>query len=190
MPIWTFIRHGESVSNAEGWFAGQRDTPLTARGRAQAEALREALRDVPFDRVLASDLTRALDTAMTIVAGRGLELVVTPRLRERSCGEWEGRAIDELERTGDLAVFRAFDGRPPGGESLRDLAKRGLAYLAEVDDARLGALVVSHGAFMRAVIGVLDRLSDAAFCDQHYDNCSVAVRDVPHGAFAAALREL
>ena len=32
-----FVRHAESQANAEGRFAGQQDSPLTERGRRQAE---------------------------------------------------------------------------------------------------------------------------------------------------------
>ena len=43
MRRWIFLRHGESVANAEGWLSGQVDTPLTERGRDQA---RQAARDL------------------------------------------------------------------------------------------------------------------------------------------------
>ena len=34
---WFLIRHGETAWNDEGRAQGQSDTPLNARGRAQAE---------------------------------------------------------------------------------------------------------------------------------------------------------
>ncbi|HTX92520.1 MAG TPA: phosphoglycerate mutase family protein, partial [Anaerolineales bacterium] len=52
----TFLRHGESVGNAEERFQGHADFPLTDKGRAQARALadRWKLENVSFDRCLAS----------------------------------------------------------------------------------------------------------------------------------------
>jgi len=187
--VWTFIRHGESVANVESWYAGQTDTPLTDVGRIQAATLADVLRHAAYDRVFVSDLSRALDTAVAIVDGRGLELVVTPRLRERSCGVLEGQRVADLERTGELQQFREFDGRPPGGESLRDVAKRVLAFLADVDDDGR-ALVVAHGAVMRAVIGVLDDMPIEQIGHWAIGNCEVVERDLPMGMFAARLREL
>lgn len=189
MGLWTFIRHGESVANVENWYAGQTDTPLTEVGRIQAATLADVLRHARYDRVFVSDLTRALDTAVAIVDGRDVELVVTALLRERSCGALEGKRVDELERTGELQVFRDFDGRPPGGESLRDVAKRVLGYLAGVDeDGR--ALVVAHGAVMRAVIGVLDGMAIERIGHWAIGNCEVVERELAVGTFASRLREL
>lgn len=157
MPAWTFIRHGQSQANAEGWFAGQKDSPLTPRGVEQALALRSHVSVLTFRRVFASDLTRALRTAELVTEGRGLPVVTTARLRERSCGAWERESIASLEARGEGAVLEDWNGRPPGGESLRDTALRVLAWLADVD-ADADTLVVSHGAIMRAVLGVLDGL--------------------------------
>lgn len=189
MAIWTFIRHGESTANVEEWFAGQIDTPLTEVGRTQAATLRDVLRHAAYDRVFTSDLARARETAAAVVEGRGLELVVTPRLRERSCGDLEGQRVAELQRMGVHAIFMDFDGRPPGGESLRDVARRVLAYLAEIDaDGR--ALVVSHGAVMRATLGVLDDMPLDRIGHWKVGNCEVVERELPVGTFAARLRTL
>jgi len=189
VATWTFIRHGESTANVESWYAGQSDSPLTEVGRIQAAELAQVLRRTTYDRVFVSDLSRALETARAIVEGRGLELVVTPRLRERSCGALEGKSVAELERTGALATFYEFDGRPPGGESLRDVARRVLDYLAEIDaDGR--ALVVSHGAVMRATLGVLDGMPHAQIGHWKVGNCEVVERELPLGTFAARLLTL
>jgi broad specificity phosphatase PhoE len=187
--LWTVVRHGESVANVENWFAGHRDTPLTEVGRKQAATLAEVLRHTVYDRVFVSDMARALDTALAIVEGRGLELVVTPSLRERHCGELEGRSTAELDRMGLHHCFREFDFRPPGGESLRDVAKRVLGFLAGVDgDER--TLVVCHGAVMRAVLGVLDDMPHERIGAWWIGNCEVVERDLPVGTFARVLATL
>lgn len=184
-----FVRHGESSANAEGWLAGHGDAPLTERGLAQALALRDVLRARSFDRVVSSDLSRARRTAETIVEGRGLTLVTSPALRERSCGQWERRTLAELEQSGDIELLQQFDGRSPGGESLRDVAKRVLlglpALLGEGDN-----LIVAHGAMMRATIGVLDRVPFDRICAWKPDNCEVATRELSLADLADALRRL
>ena len=60
--IW-LVRHGQSTWNVEGRLTGWADVPLTALGQRQARALWEWLSAERFDRVLASDLQRAVHTA-------------------------------------------------------------------------------------------------------------------------------
>ncbi len=64
----TLLRHGESVGNAEGYFQGQSDFPLTERGRAQARSLaaRWKREKKEFDYIIASPLVRAHETAEII----------------------------------------------------------------------------------------------------------------------------
>lgn len=56
----TFLRHGESVRNAEDRFQGHADFPLTEKGCAQARTLADRWRDegVTFDQCIASPLLR------------------------------------------------------------------------------------------------------------------------------------
>jgi broad specificity phosphatase PhoE len=61
------IRHGQSTFNAAhrhgGGDPGLLDARLTELGHAQARAARDRLRSVPFDLVVVSPLTRAIETA-------------------------------------------------------------------------------------------------------------------------------
>jgi len=143
----TFVRHGESVSNVSGRWQGQGDAPLSEVGREQARALAERLRTEPFDVVVASDLSRARDTAQAVFA----EVELDPSWREIDVGRWEGLAYaeafakypDELER-----IRRGEPVKIGGGESWEDLHARVDAALERLR-ARLApgqrALVVSHG---------------------------------------------
>src|SRR5688572_24058690 len=183
MPVWTFIRHGESVANAEGWLAGHCDTPLTERGVGQARALRLRLGELRFDRVFASDLVRARHTAELLLEGTNPEIRTTDRLRERDCGAWERRRLEDLELGGDMNLLRLWTGRPPRGESLHDVAKRVIEWLHQVDDD-LDTLLVCHGALMRAVIGVMDGTPRTEVGDWRPVNCEVATRIVPAGGWS------
>ena len=68
---FVFLRHGESVGNAEERFQGQSDFPLTETGREQARALadRWLKEGMKFDLVVTSPLSRAKETA-EIIAGK------------------------------------------------------------------------------------------------------------------------
>ena len=91
MNTWLFIRHGESAANVAQWFSGQIDVELTAVGVNQAMALGKLLKAQHIDRVYASDLSRARRTAEIALGGRGLEMTLDRRLRERHCGVYQGQ---------------------------------------------------------------------------------------------------
>jgi alpha-ribazole phosphatase len=189
VPVWSFMRHAQSVANAEGWYAGTFDAALTELGERQAMAARAEVAKTPFVRAFSSDLQRARRTAELVLAGRDLSLVQSPSLRERCCGAWECRAVGDIESNGLEEVLLTFRQRPPGGESLRDVAERALRWLAEVDDSA-DTLVVAHGALIRSVIGVLDGTPEHRIGTFRPGNCEIVRRQVPVGHWATLLERL
>lgn len=157
-----FVRHGESEANAAGRFAGLSDSPLTDRGRAQADAVAEHLAGVAFDRVISSDLSRARDTAATIARRQGLDVETVGGLREIDVGDAEGRLFEDLRERPDFTP----DGfvQWPGGESLERAYTRAKAALDEVVRGSPGATIciVGHGGITRILVshfmGLLPRL--------------------------------
>lgn len=190
MPIWTFVRHGQSVANREGWLAGHLDAPLTEQGRAEAEAARVHLTAPLPTRAFCSDLSRAHDTAQLLLAGRQVPLEITPALRERSCGALERRSVaDVADDPQLLSTLESWTGRPPRGESLLDVALRAVGWLASVDDEQ-DTLVVAHGALILAVIGGLDRTPRSEIGGWRPRNCEVIRRQLAVGAWVQLREEL
>ena len=145
-------RHGESTWNAERRFQGSTDIALSARGRAQAEALARGLRGYRVRAAYVSPFRRALETAELALRGTGVPLVVLEELRELSLGQWEGCTVDEIRaQDGDpyVAWLRApHDCPPPGGEPLPVVSERVRAAIDRIAAAhRKGddVLVVAHG---------------------------------------------
>jgi broad specificity phosphatase PhoE len=154
-------RHGQTADNAGGRILGRRDPPLTALGRAQAEALAATLRDAGIAAVWTSPLQRALGTAEVVAAALGLEPIVLPDLTESARGSWEGRSIAELavEAPALHAAFLAAEPSFafPGGESLREQQERTSRALAEIASGPLPALVVAHAGTIRAALALAGR---------------------------------
>ncbi len=133
------IRHGRTDWNDAGRYQGQADPPLNAQGRAQARALAQALRSVPFEVIYSSDLARAHETAQALAEVIGLPVHLDPRLREIHQGEWEGLLASEIQaryphlweqwHKAPLTV------RLPGGESLQELEARFTAALDDISAA-------------------------------------------------------
>ena len=69
------IRHGESLANKERIMIGQSDYDLSDRGREQAAATAEFLKNEHFDAIYSSDLCRAYNTALPNAKLRGLEII-------------------------------------------------------------------------------------------------------------------
>ena len=145
-------RHGESIWNAERRFQGSTDIPLSARGRAQAEALARGLRGYRVRAAYVSPFRRAVETAELALRGTDIPLVVIDELRELSLGAWEGCTVDEVRaRDGDpyVAWIRTpHDCPPPGGEPLpvvSDRVRAGLERIAAAHPNGDDVLVVAHG---------------------------------------------
>jgi glucosyl-3-phosphoglycerate phosphatase len=156
MPQLWFVRHGESLWNAEGRWQGQADPPLTERGRRQAEGAAARLAGLGIARIAASDLGRARETAQILGARLGLEPGFDASLRELDVGCWSGHPPAEVARRWpeELARFRAGDLalRAGGGESRLALRERVLAALARLaGDAAGSVAVVSHLGVLRAL---------------------------------------
>lgn len=162
MTILTLIRHGQTDWNRDQRIQGTTDIPLNDVGRSQARDAAATLHAHLDPQhpvvVVASDLMRARETAQIIAGELDLE---PPRLyaalRERAYGEAEGLQTAEFfRRWGDWHTADV-----PGAETRAALRTRALGALrAVVRDVRretapapASVVVVSHGAFIREVIG-------------------------------------
>ncbi|ROR72861.1 putative phosphoglycerate mutase [Bogoriella caseilytica] len=89
------VTHPEATHHVDGLVGGQFDSDLTERGRHQAGAIAEALAArLPADAtvtVSSSDLLRTRRTAEAVAERWGTDVVLDPRLREKSYGEAGGR---------------------------------------------------------------------------------------------------
>ena len=93
-----FIRHGQSVANEQGRFAGQTNVALTELGKAQAERAAEYItKRERIDKIYSSDLCRAHDTALPASKILGLPINDVKELREICAGVWEGRLVSEIQ---------------------------------------------------------------------------------------------
>ncbi|GAA0303826.1 histidine phosphatase family protein [Kineococcus aurantiacus] len=150
-------RHGRTTFNAENRFQGQLDVPLDDVGRAQAAAAAAHLAGQPIDAVVASDLSRAVETARALTSRTGHALRTDPDLREVHAGAWEGLLGAEIEARWPeehAAWRRGDDVRVGGGENRLELGTRVAGAVERHASTVEGTLlVVAHGAALKA--GVL-----------------------------------
>jgi broad specificity phosphatase PhoE len=206
--IWV-VRHGQSAGNvardaAEA--AGLHlidiatrdvDTPLSALGRQQAQALGHWFGEMPEEErpsvVLCSSYVRAGDTARIVLEAAGIPLddvtfAADERLREKEFG-----ILDRLTRHGitnkypELSEQRAHVGkfyfRPPGGESWCDVILRLRSVLDTIsrEYRRERVLIVGHQVIVNCLRYLLERLDEQQILeiDRAADvpNCAVTSYD-------------
>jgi broad specificity phosphatase PhoE len=153
MPLSThvlLIRHGQSEGNAERRFGGHTATPLSPRGRRQAQATARALKDEELTAIYSSDLARAVETAEPLAKITGLPVNSTAAFRERSVGVMEGLtfevAAQQHPEQYQALLRRDFEHVLTGGEGYRQLLDRAWQKLDELIEENQGGkiAVFSH----------------------------------------------
>ncbi len=141
------VRHGQTEWSRDLRHTGRTDVPLTDEGRAQAERLRDPLRDWTFNRVLASPLSRALDTCR--LAGFGDSAELSDALLEWDYGDYEGETTPQIsEQRPGWNLWR--DGCP-GGEASADVGARVDPLISELKASDGDVLVFAHGHLLRVL---------------------------------------
>ncbi len=168
------IRHGETDLNATR-VVQLLATPLSARGRAQAERVAERFASLDIAHILSSDMARAAETAVAIAARTGAPITHERTLRERNFGDLCGTPYAELPTD----IF-APGYEPPGGESWETFwARVAIAWQRIVEASRATAgrhlAVVTHGLVCHAL---LDRHAHCADpVPSRWHNTSVTALD-------------
>ena len=153
------VRHGESEFNAEKRWTGQTDVALTDKGRQQAEAIAVKLQEPAFkdiEKIYASDLKRAYETAMIINQKMNLELTADAALREINLGLLEGQLKAEIQK-GEYGHLQreaemSRNVKYPDGESVFELTERMTHKISEILNQHDSVLVVAHSRAIRSAI--------------------------------------
>lgn len=151
----TLVRHGRTRANAGGLLQGHVDNELDEVGHDQAAVLGPALAHVaPVGRIIASPLLRAQQTAAAIAQHVGVDVETDRRWIELDYGDYDGKPMSAVPPEVWAQWRRDPDFRPPGGESMAELASR--VHDALVDLVRgadeVHTVVVSHVSPIKAAV--------------------------------------
>jgi broad specificity phosphatase PhoE len=141
------VRHGETDWSKAGRHTGRTDVPLNAAGRAQARRIGTLLAGRSFTRVVASPLSRAMDTAR--LTGFGDRVEPLDDLREWDYGVFEGRTRAEIAT--EISGWTVWSGPIVGGETLEELGVRAGRVIAGLLPAGGDVLVFAHGHILRVL---------------------------------------
>jgi probable phosphoglycerate mutase len=166
-----FIRHGDAIPSSDHTLesgAGYDVLSLSAKGRAQAEALAERLlATTELSAIYASPTLRAKETAEAIGRATGLEVRLDPRIREIYLGDESVAGVapaerarvvrERLEMLANIALRDGSWAAVPGVEPTAEVRARMLAavedILAEYPSGNVA--VVSHAGSINAYLASL-----------------------------------
>ena len=127
MPLLLLIRHGENDFVKTGKMAGRLPgVHLNEKGQKQAQALGEALKDIPIKAVYSSPLERAMETAEPIASARKLQIIQEPDVMDADIGKWQGKSWKVLRLTKVWKIVQHAPSRFrfPDGESFPEMQTR------------------------------------------------------------------
>ena len=145
-----FVRHGETEWNKKEIVQGHKDSPLTLRGRNNAEKLGRILRDKNIEIIYSSDLGRCVQTSKVINKWLKVKIIKTKELRERNFGDFNGRPNRKVKETLDL---NNPDEKAPNGESFNEQKKRAVSFIQRLFAKKFKKnLLVIHDGTARAIL--------------------------------------
>jgi broad specificity phosphatase PhoE len=147
------IRHGQTEYNLVRRYQGRLDSPLTALGVSQAQAIGRRLSDLLAAEtpIVASPLGRTQATARQIKQAGGFTspIATDPRLAEITLGSWDGLTAAQVDEAWpglrEAGPRHEWLFRSPDGETWEALNRRLGAWLADALAGPTPLIVVSHG---------------------------------------------
>lgn len=132
------------------------DAPLDERGKRQARALAEHLRDEAPLRVECSPRRRTLQTACAIAESAHCDMRVAPALDELDFGDWAGRTFAQLERDRGWRRWNEDRdaARTPAGIGIRVVQHDVGQHLSALATTCAGAtlVLVTHAEIIRSIV--------------------------------------
>jgi broad specificity phosphatase PhoE len=177
-----FVRHGETDWNVEGRLQGLTDTPLNAKGLAQANLLAERLaEEKDIIALYTSPLRRAYRTGEIIGGRLDLKPMTDARLVERDMGSVEGLTSAEIEaRFPDIYLaWKAGERRLPfpGEETREEFQRRLRGFLQDVQACHTEhkVAVITHGGAMGMIMATVMHLDLERRFPFWFDNASFSI---------------
>ena len=189
MTKFIFVRHGQSQTNIEQHFTGQLDSQLTEKGILQAELLSKWVEEnYSVDKIYASDLSRAYNTALACANKFGISVLKCTELREINGGSWHGKKyVDIMEEYPE--EYRAWknnigEAALPEGETVKDFSQRIVAEIKNIAGLHPNqtVMVVTHAVVIRAMMAVFQKGDIAKAAEIPWvPNASVTVANYENG---------
>ncbi len=149
------MRHGQTEWNVTHKLNSTTDLPLSQHGREEIMRVREPFSRLHIDRIFASPLRRASETARLAVPD--VQLKTDPRLVEVDFGPFEGKAPQDFIDGPLREAFRLWRLEenpviPEDAEDFEQAAQRAQDFLDDIQHCDGTTLIASHGVFLRVLL--------------------------------------
>ncbi len=183
MPLVIFMRHGQAENNVSRTLVGRHiESHLTPQGKQQVADAAKQLKSIPIDKVYASPVIRAMETAQIVCETLGMDYEIDERLYEIELGKLVGMNYEEVTtKYGDL-FLRFYAEHDPvldsfGVEPFSAVKQRVKNLLDDVlkkhEDSNV--LMVTHLDPIKAALATLLDLKPEALYRWHIRNASLTV---------------
>lgn len=173
------VRHGEKMENDKN----HKLLELTERGFIQADIVGKRLKEYNIDKIYASNMKRALQTAEQINRHLNVELIVSDEIREIHMGACETEGWEYLKENYPdfIKEFNRYESDlryPPDGECGEDVWNRARKLINKIINSELeNVVVVTHGGVIRSVLCGILQINQARrfYLGTPPENCSISI---------------
>lgn len=166
------LRHGEADSNVNNIATSniQTSNGLTKEGRKQIREAAKKLVKEKIDIIISSPYPRTKETAEIVTQVLGLKPNFDQHLQEMDFGSYDGLPVAEFKAKFPGGELERFERAPNGGENLKDVLKREMDLVKELEKKHKGKkiLLVGHGDPFWVLEGALRGKSPREIAEQFY----------------------
>lgn len=151
-------RHGQTQWNIKGIMQGQKDSPLTDKGRMQASWLSERVQELDIQHMYSSSSGRAYETAELVKGKSTYPLLKSDDLREMYLGAWEGHTFEENKVTHPEQFYNFWHAphrfEPHDCETFEQLKDRVIGFIETKVKEHEGdsILIVTHALVLKTIL--------------------------------------
>lgn len=120
------LRHASTAETGKTLSGRLPGIPLSVKGRAEAQAMADALATTPIAAIYSSPIERTVETATIIAAHHKLRVKKDKGLLEADYGDWSGKKLTQLHKAPQWPLIQRAPSHAafPGGETMRSMQHR------------------------------------------------------------------
>ena len=143
------VRHGQTNWNISKQLQGHNPIPINENGRKEADNVRRKIELLNFDKIISSDLLRAIQTTEIINKHLSKDVILDSRLRSVDYGTLEGRFIPDISQE----EWALYNSTPTffNAESTENVYLRIKSFFDEQFSKNENVLIVAHGGTLRII---------------------------------------
>lgn len=143
------VRHGQTNWNISKRLQGHNPIPINENGRKEADNVRRKIELLNFDKIISSDLLRAIQTTEIINKHLSKDVILDSRLRSVDYGTLEGRFISDISQE----EWALYNSTPTffNAESTENVYLRIKSFFDEQFSKNENVLIVAHGGTLRII---------------------------------------